>query len=784
MKRNVVFMLFLFVILSFITGCAEKNNEIIQDPDKNPEIDSPEDINPQDCIKGAILDSIIDGTTTVVFSNGVAINLADDSIFGHRIVIDSLDFEKEQWTEDKSVVIYCDSAFVPALAYTKSEIYAFSKKSEREFDVVVTDLNGNYLSSVKDVEVNGPIFSRASTALDNITKTEVCISITNALIHAIKKDPSFIIDIGSLAFISLGDDIDGIFLDAFATKIAATLSGRIFGSVIFTVDVIKAAAQKYTWYCIGDCTPKILQAQQILQHEVEVNINFSKVSSDSRKAPFYRAVYWYVSDNPLNQKKYYSTPVLLQKNGDIILNIDNIDRMGRIGMQILVFPDVFYNNGLGFINNELLQEFYGYRSNIIYLDIKPMASFSVQQKSIEHIKNKFNVKYSAELKFEDEKDKQYYKDFGVRFVCGSHEYMHSIKTSGTNGKIEFVVQLDKKEFNLDYNEFKALHPYKAEISAYYSSTSDLFFRDKNELPIVYEEKPFVSTGEVIFIDQTSAIISCYYKNVILWTNDFGMECSSENQTITKTLNAENDGTFNVELVDLKPNTKYKCRAYFIINNQKRYSDNITSFTTSERGGISLCPDDNHPHMIDLGLPSGVKWACCNVGASSPENFGGYYSWGETEEKKEYTYESYQYAIYNPGIKDGIYSLYDFIDIGTNINGTGYDVAHVKWGAGWQMPTDVEIKELFEDPLGILESSRTVYNGVTGVIVTSNNGNSIFFPYAGHKFDDEDDYVVHTEYSSGRKGYHLILTEKGLAWGSRGGDGFRIYGFPVRPVYKR
>lgn len=112
------------------------------------------------------------------------------------------------------------------------------------------------------------------------------------------------------------------------------------------------------------------------------------------------------------------------------------------------------------------------------------------------------------------------------------------------------------------------------------------------------------------------------------------------------------------------------------------------------------------------------------------------------------------------------------------------MAHVKWGAGWQMPTDVEIKELFEDPLGILESSRTVYNGVTGVIVTSNNGNSIFFPYAGHKFDDEDDYVVHTEYSSGRKGYHLILTEKGLAWGSRGGDGFRIYGFPVRPVYKR
>ncbi len=41
-----------------------------------------------------------------------------------------------------------------------------------------------------------------------------------------------------------------------------------------------------------------------------------------------------------------------------------------------------------------------------------------------------------------------------------------------------------------------------------------------------------------------------------------------------------------------------------------------------------CPDDNHPHMIDLGLPSGTKWACCNVGAAKPEEYGGYYTWGE------------------------------------------------------------------------------------------------------------------------------------------------------------
>ena len=56
-----------------------------------------------------------------------------------------------------------------------------------------------------------------------------------------------------------------------------------------------------------------------------------------------------------------------------------------------------------------------------------------------------------------------------------------------------------------------------------------------------------------------------------------------------------------------------------------------------------CPDDNHPHAIDLGLPSGTKWACCNVGATTPEENGGYYAWGETEEKELYDISTYIYG---------------------------------------------------------------------------------------------------------------------------------------------
>lgn len=56
-----------------------------------------------------------------------------------------------------------------------------------------------------------------------------------------------------------------------------------------------------------------------------------------------------------------------------------------------------------------------------------------------------------------------------------------------------------------------------------------------------------------------------------------------------------------------------------------------------------CPDENHPHMIDLGLPSGIKWACCNVDATAPEVHGGYYAWGEAEEKAIYSNVAYLYS---------------------------------------------------------------------------------------------------------------------------------------------
>ena len=117
-------------------------------------------------------------------------------------------------------------------------------------------------------------------------------------------------------------------------------------------------------------------------------------------------------------------------------------------------------------------------------------------------------------------------------------------------------------------------------------------------------------------------------------------------------------------------------------------------------------------MVDLGLPSGTKWANMNVGASRPEDYGNYYAWGETTVKDSYTSGNYSYLNQN---------------IGSNIAGTNYDAAYVNMGNDWQMPSYDQLVELRDR----CSWSYTTSKDVNGFVVTGPNGNSIFLPCAGY-----------------------------------------------------
>ena len=130
---------------------------------------------------------------------------------------------------------------------------------------------------------------------------------------------------------------------------------------------------------------------------------------------------------------------------------------------------------------------------------------------------------------------------------------------------------------------------------------------------------------------------------------------------------------------------------------------------------------NGHKWVDLGLPSGIKWAACNVGAISPEEYGDYFAWGEISSKNKYVMKN---------------SLTYGEQIG-NIEGNNvYDVATAKWGRGWRMPTEVEMQELIDNCTWIW----ITMNDVNGYIVTGSNGNSIFMPAAGSRYDSLLNYA--------------------------------------------
>lgn len=127
--------------------------------------------------------------------------------------------------------------------------------------------------------------------------------------------------------------------------------------------------------------------------------------------------------------------------------------------------------------------------------------------------------------------------------------------------------------------------------------------------------------------------------------------------------------------------------------------------------------DTPAEAIDLGLPSGTLWASFNVGATKPEEYGGYYSWGEIVEKDSYEWSDYLYC-------DG--SVNTCKELGMDIAGTQYDIAHVKWGGDWRMPTYDQQQELVNNT----KFKYVTSNGIKGYELVGPNGNSIFLPASG------------------------------------------------------
>jgi len=183
------------------------------------------------------------------------------------------------------------------------------------------------------------------------------------------------------------------------------------------------------------------------------------------------------------------------------------------------------------------------------------------------------------------------------------------------------------------------------------------------------------------------------------------------------------GSFTVNMTGLTPGITYYVRAY-ATNSQGTSYGNEVSFTTLSSGGTHA--------YVDLGLPSGLLWATCNVGADSPEDYGDYFAWGETQPKSDYSWSTYQYCMgsYNTFTKycnNSSYGYNGFTDNLTTLQSSD-DAATAQWGSGWRMPSQEEWQELYQNTAHVW----TTQNGVNGRLFTASNGNSLFLPAAGSR----------------------------------------------------
>ncbi len=197
------------------------------------------------------------------------------------------------------------------------------------------------------------------------------------------------------------------------------------------------------------------------------------------------------------------------------------------------------------------------------------------------------------------------------------------------------------------------------------------------------------------------------------------------------------------------------------------------------------PDPDASKYVDLGLPSGLKWATCNLGATKPEAYGDYYAWGETTTKSKYNWANYSWCEEDGHhitkyCTNATYGNKGFVDGKTTLEAAD-DVATAKLGSSWRMPTADEIKELIDK----CNWDWTQINGVKGYRVTGPNGKTIFLPAAG--FHRES-----TLMDAGNRGLYWSSSlcsacrdAKDLAFGSNQHelkDGVRNCGFSVRPVH--
>lgn len=611
----------------------------------------------------------IEGAHTFFFKDGNFVIFTPDSLSGYYICIDSLDLTTGVLAEDPFYA-QCDSLMRPIFANYNDEYFYFSNYTDNTFDLTAFIDGQEYHYSTLEFESGTPKTKGSTEGSSNLDKAGDVLGILGIAAETASKGwKGFLIEGGKYVgmkwisdnneeyekygpFVDWGSNIVGIILDP-KNKLG------IAGLAVSGLQAMAATAELYSGLRIGNIKPYIEGIWKISENSVKVVFRIEGYSSETTDVPI-GSIHHKKDGGTWEQGENHHINGTTQYYEETFTDL----KAGRHGFRCIVYPSLF-------IGHPLLQQYYGFKTAISYVDISPVFMSELSLQSTTRQDDLISASVKIKLDFLSEMDKtvmRYSDDYGVCIIQDGKKDFYSAKDP-ENADDEFYITL-----NLPSDDFKEIgdNSYKyygdLKFHVYYTSSGYPQLRDERTLDIIHNE------------------------------------------------------------------------------------------------------DDR---WVDLGLS--VLWAKYNVGATSPEEYGGYYAWGETEEKSSYSWEYYKY--YNSATDSYTY-------IGDDISGTQYDVAHVKWGNGARMPRFDEIEELLDK----CSWRVSTYNGVKGMTVTGQNGNSMFLPFAGFRiYDelDEDGYYGCFWSGTGFGDYDYAYCLYFYVDGHRDwGDYDRLYGLSVRPVTEK
>lgn len=368
------------------------------------------------------------------------------------------------------------------------------------------------------------------------------------------------------------------------------------------------------------------------------------------------------------------------------------------------------------------------------------------------------------------------------------EYGFEITPEGGSAKIVKSSNHSEKKFSVKYESLTSNTKYS--VVAYvkldgmtYKGNAKDFSTISVKASVTVESSDVSCKTATISGKLTVESVGTFTKSAILYYSSTAstLDALKSNGT-KKTLTLGADGAFSTVADGFSINTEYYYCVVANVNDAE-FASSVKSFTTL---------DYQTPELVDLGLS--VKWASFNLGATKPENYGGYYQWaGTTDVTDKSIYLNYSNCPYHTGSSSSTgWTKYVPSGKSSYWSGSGSpdnktvldpedDVAHVMLGGKWRMPTRAEFGELYNN----CTSEWTTLNGVNGWKFTSKkNGNCIFLPAAGDRYYDLPYYVG----SYGRYWSSSLTVEPYYAnvlyfstGGVRTGYDYRYYGLSVRPV---